>query len=578
MSLATQSHVTPATPVDASIIGDSEQDELEQAIALSLQGKPHLPRKRTADVIVISDDDEPPTATNTPCSKAAPTSNLTGFLADRAQLEKERLGRQRVRNREQECRERARKYRRTAGLDDDDAGSDGEVPTKLQPTVTLKKDLFFDGELRPTIVHTSHPRKDKKDVFTLPQVLGKKSDISFAILSSFVSEINWIRGHFDSSTPVVFVTCGENNTTQTTTRRICSNWIEVTPKLGHMGCFHMKFMLIFYKTGRLRVVISTANLILMDYGEMENLVWLQDIPPRPTPIAHDPKSATKLDDFPSVLQSTLHAIGVKDVLDNSRGTLPITVIEDLRCRWDWSKVNVQLVPSIAGKHTGVNINAFGHTRLMKAVRNLGMTRKPGRLALECLSSSLGSFSTAWLNEFYNSALGQSAADYLSVKGARNKRPMVGSIDVVFPTKATVLGSTLGPAGAATICLLRKQWEGFKTLIGPNSKFHLRDSKSRGGNNLMHSKMILGIFQDKESKEDQTPIGWAYMGSHNFTASAWGRVSGKGAADAAISAWVFMNNYEIGIVFPIRELEKVTFWERPATRYAVGDEPWIGRDG
>ncbi|KAF8992708.1 hypothetical protein BDZ89DRAFT_1054046 [Hymenopellis radicata] len=65
---------------------------------------------------------------------------------------------------------------------------------------STKEELFFDGELRPTLVHTSHPRKDGKAVFTLPQVLGKKSDISFAILSSFVSDINWIRGHFDPST------------------------------------------------------------------------------------------------------------------------------------------------------------------------------------------------------------------------------------------------------------------------------------------------------------------------------------------------------------------------------------------
>lgn len=136
--------------------------------------------------------------------------------------------------------------------------------------------------------------------------------------------------------------------------------------------------------------------------ERLQLVWLQDVPPRPTAIDHDPKNAAKLDDFPSVLQRTLHAIGVKDVLDNLRGTLPITAIEDLRCRWDWSNVKVQLVPSIAGKHTGTRlyipssfscfspslglntINAFGHTRLMKAVRNLGMTRKPGTLVLECL--------------------------------------------------------------------------------------------------------------------------------------------------------------------------------------------------
>ncbi|KAF9018799.1 phospholipase D/nuclease, partial [Hymenopellis radicata] len=426
---------------------------------------------------------------------------------------------------------------------------------------STKEELFFDGELRPTIVHTSHPREDKKDVFTLPQVLGKKSDISFAILSSFVSDINWIRGHFDPSTRVLFITHGENNTPRTTTLRICSSWIGLFPKLGQMGCFHMKFMLIFYKTGRLRVVIATANLIPEEYGEMENLLWLQDIPPRPTPIAHDPRSTAKLDDFPSVLQHTLHAIGVKEVLDKARG-LPITAIEDLRCRWDWSNVKVQLVPSIAGKHRGIiTMSSVGHTRLMKAVRNLGMTREPGCLALECLTASLGSYTTGWVNEVYHSALGQSASDYLRVKGPRDKRPMTGHIDVVFPTNATV---------AQWMCCLRKQWEGIRQL---DSKFQLCDAKSPGGNHLMHSKMILGLFQDTESKSDEVPIGWAYMGSHNFTASAWGRVSGRDALDAAIT----ISNYEIGIVFPIQskaELEKLAFWERPARRYGADDEPWI----
>jgi len=85
---------------------------------------------------------------------------------------------------------------------------------------------------------------------------------------------------------------------------------------------------MFYKTGRLRVVISTANLIDYDWRDIENVslssgaweflnlfqaVWLQDLPPRPTPIPHDPKV---IDDFPSIMQNVLRAVNVRPALAN----------------------------------------------------------------------------------------------------------------------------------------------------------------------------------------------------------------------------------------------------------------------
>ncbi|KAI6041781.1 hypothetical protein EDC04DRAFT_2665567, partial [Pisolithus marmoratus] len=63
-----------------------------------------------------------------------------------------------------------------------------------------------------------------------------------------------------------------------------------------LGCQHMK---IFYETGRLRVVMSTANLINYDWRDVENAVWLQDIPPH---------------DFPSIMQHVLRAENVRDAL------------------------------------------------------------------------------------------------------------------------------------------------------------------------------------------------------------------------------------------------------------------------
>ncbi|KAF8905618.1 tyrosyl-DNA phosphodiesterase-domain-containing protein [Mucidula mucida] len=590
---------------------DAYDDDLAKAIAASLADQSRSKPIQSDDVLVISDDDEPPKRPAAVASTSdASTSNATNsFLSERAQMEKERRERARKfleakgpkeddedttsADKDKERRGKARQYRKSVNLDDDDADSDGEVRATQRPPVASTstppgEQLFFDGELRPTPVQGGEPRKDRKATFRLTEALGKKSDVSFAILASYAHDISWIHSFFEPSVPVIFITHGQSNK-DTDMRYVLPNWIKITPKLGHLGCFHMKFMLIFYKTGRMRVAITTANLCKEDYRDIENLLWLQDIPPRPTALTHDPKYVAKLDDFPSVMQRTLHALGVKEALtitlrDHPR--LPISCIEDLRCRWDWSKVKVQLVPSIAGKHEGAKrVNSVGHVRLMKAIRNFGLMRKPGQITLECQGSSVGKYTTAWLNEFYYSALGQSAGDYLDqTKATRNKRPLMGLINIIFPTKATVAASRMGDAGGGTIFCQRGYFDTFKKLQGTN--FQLRDSKSKAGNVLMHSKMILAVLQDTQGvdedsdveileadgKKEAKAIAWAYVGSHNFTPSAWGNIQGS-----AFNPAITISNYEIGIVFPIRskaELDKVTFWERPAKRYGADDEPWI----
>jgi len=101
---------------------------------------------------------------------------------------------------------------------------------------------------------------------------------------------------FSPSTPVVLVTQPsplENGSA--TIEQVLPNWIRVTPFLRGRGVMHMKFLLLFYKSGRLRIVISTANLIEHDWRDIENTVWVQDVPRRPSPIAHEPKA----DDFAS---------------------------------------------------------------------------------------------------------------------------------------------------------------------------------------------------------------------------------------------------------------------------------------
>ncbi|KIJ06061.1 hypothetical protein PAXINDRAFT_57820, partial [Paxillus involutus ATCC 200175] len=67
-----------------------------------------------------------------------------------------------------------------------------------------------------------------------------------------------------------------------------------------------------------------------------------------------------------------------------------------------------------------------------------------------------------------------------------------------------------------------------------------------------------------------PIGWAYVGSHNFTPSAWGTLSGSGFSPLV--------NYELGILFPLygeEDAKRVACFKRPPRKYTLGeDRPWV----
>jgi len=104
-------------------------------------------------------------------------------------------------------------------------------------------------------------------------------------------------------------------------------------------------------------------------------------------------------------------------------------------------------------------------------------------------------------------------------------------------------------------------------------------------------MIIAILRDKSGKgtrvsptnsdtEDDDvveivdeAIGWAYVGSHNFTPSAWGTLSGSG-----FNPTLNIVNYELGVVLPLKDEEaaqNVACWERPPKKYDLReDTPWI----
>ncbi|KAE9399899.1 phospholipase D/nuclease [Gymnopus androsaceus JB14] len=381
--------------------------------------------------------------------------------------------------------------------------------------------------------------------------LGNKTEIAFAILSTFALDLPWIYSLFDPSVPVIMVSQPDSSG-KSSVKNALPNWIKTSPFLKNgYGCMHMKFMLIFYKTGRLRVVISTANLVAYDWKDIENAVWFQDIPPLSKHITFEKRNT---ESFPYVMKRVLdnvHVIPALSImLKQGHPNLPIKATADICTQWDWSKVKVHLVPSVAGKHEGwPNVIQTGHTRLMKTVRGMGLATGRGanekKLELEYQGSSIGQYTTQWMNEFYHSAKGESAQDWLDKPKSRREKLPYPEMKVLFPTLATVRSSQHEERGGGTIFLRRAQWEARNF---PRQLFY--DSRSKAGNTLMHTKMIITTVSsqkpssskrevinvdtdsDSDTEDDDdievidNYVGWAYLGSHNFTPSAWGTLSGS----------------------------------------------------
>jgi tyrosyl-DNA phosphodiesterase-1 len=128
-------------------------------------------------------------------------------------------------------------------------------------------------------------------------------------------------------------------------------------------------------------------------------------------------------------------------------------------------VKAKLVPSIAGKHEGwPKVLLTGHVRLMRAVRDMGLRTGKGKgksvsleyqvrphFFLPCLEvsggswqgSSIGTYSTQWMNEFHWSARGESAEDWLDVRRAHREKLPYPPVKIIFPSLKTVRATVLG---------------------------------------------------------------------------------------------------------------------------------------
>ncbi|KAJ7498156.1 tyrosyl-DNA phosphodiesterase-domain-containing protein [Mycena galericulata] len=574
---------TVSNPTKPIVIDDSETEDDSDAGELIPTKKASTSTKRAATAVKGNS----PSASTGKLKEQEYISSIQsgslGSLPDRAQMEAERLA------------------RRKRMLQDEEPAGPGESKRQRVSNTTISSTsktplasrMFYNGAFFPTATLHANPRADGREAIRLEDIVGpsSNSDLTLAILSSFGASPEWLGSHFDSTVPVVLVAGTQREETGPSMTRLPQphhrDWVQTCPKLGQGGCMHMKYMLLFYKSGRLRVVISTANLIPLDWSHLENHVFIQDVALNSLShvlgadtsiekLKHITSNAKPEESFTAVLESVLKATNVEPALENlkQRNELPLNSIDDLSKKWDWSNVKVELVASIAGKWEGwKQVKSTGHPRLMRAVETLGLVPTGSqKLVVECQGSSIGTYTTQWFNQFYFSASGQSSAlkAYLDMsEGKRKKLAYPTGVKVVFPSLTTVKNTD--QHGATSLFCTRKKWE-VKTF--PRAAFH--DSKSQAGRVLMHTKMIIGSFSKKRDVDQEpSPAGWMYVGSHNFTAAAWGNLTGSTSSPV-----LNVNNFELGVVIRLEtgeDVKKASAWERPPRKYAVADLPWIMRE-
>ncbi|TGJ84554.1 hypothetical protein E0Z10_g4208 [Xylaria hypoxylon] len=288
------------------------------------------------------------------------------------------------------------------------------------------------------------------------------------------------------------------------------------------GSCHSKILLLVYPTF-LRIVITSCNMMSIDTELGDNQWYIHDVPKRPSPSTRSPAG------FEADLLSHMEALGTpKDFLDSIQGV------------YDYSTVKVHLITSVPGTCSGAKAEKHGLLRLRRIVKemDLKLPEKAEELQLEVCTASVGNLNAKWLHGFYDCALGKDTL------GTHDDVRDVPKLKLFYPTMQDVKKADEAAQDAASnIGCHTRPWD--KAPQEVKRIFHHYESKDRG--KLFHQKLILAY-----NPRDNTQLPYyAYVGSANFSQSAWGALEHdkKGNESTSDKKLIKLTNFECGVLIP-----------------------------
>ncbi|KAJ1752382.1 hypothetical protein LPJ79_001242 [Coemansia sp. RSA 1821] len=380
---------------------------------------------------------------------------------------------------------------------------------------------FPDGAVKLTHMQGETPTED---CMTLEDIL-QPHKLRKALLSTFILEMDWLEPKFAKSTKLVIVKSYNpdeepSGVLQTENGRITL----INPLFGKQKypIMHSKLMLLFYDN-YVRFVASSANLIQIDWTVLQNIVYIQDM-------KLDTMQTFTPTEFSIELQKALRDLNV-----------PEQVVDQIN-HIDTSNVGVHIVtsvPSRRGWQVRDHADAYGMAKLAKIAQKLyPQPSVPGNLDIMstnvyCYGSSMGRPTNAFLRNFFCYSLGMTWDEIKRQTDSQlTEHEAFRRVKVGFHTNDQGNSNKFGLISRMSIKCQQDSY--FDKSFPVDALYKIEPAVPH---TLVHAKVVLMRMGPGEHH------GWMYLGSHNFTAGAWGNVS------TTQLKLTYVNNYEFGVVLP-----------------------------
>ncbi|GAA5937021.1 uncharacterized protein JCM15063_000130 [Sporobolomyces koalae] len=587
-------------PIETITLDDSSDDDDKQYAVQPRSTRALSPRTGNAENKLQVKNDLSKGKRGVDEESQRPVTQQGGILQtlSRAEMERERLERNAKRQGTPTVRPPAitSKRPRIATLSTLEHHDDHDDQSMKSVPGDPSQQRFWTGSIR-RVPNVFHPDPNCTHSLSFKQLIGPRSTLQLAIVSAFVMDELWIANQFPRETPLLLINPGPitNPVQIELVGSYKLNLFRVNPERRSpdpfVGCMHTKLM-VYYHKDFCRIVIPTANAIEYDWAQIDNAFYVHDFPllPEEPHVDLSPYQNPTHTQFSKNMFQVLTKLGTPKAFLKGGKNYNFSGSRDVR-----------LVHSIQGRYTdGDDFDKGGGlASLAKAVDSLGFS-KGGTWQIEATGSSLGQYPPRWLIQFYTSCCGVHPTTYFTPSETRRAQatsplvpftvPKSGQkfnptgqfpLKIVFPTQHEIVDSFVGVQGGGTIFCKKSNWEA-KTF--PRELFYKGQSKR--DRIAAHTKIMLATrvqaapaTLSNSTTGDNSHEGWMYIGSHNMTASAWGKLQNGSSGPQLV-----INNYELGVIIPIRAKTKDEF-ERAANEmvtykrplYSATDRPWMQDD-
>ena len=316
-----------------------------------------------------------------------------------------------------------------------------------------------------------------------------------------------------------------------------------------LGTHHSKMMILLRHDETARIVIHTANMIVRDWTNMTQAVWLSPRLPLMEPSQQSPSNEeAKIGSGAKFKVDFLNYLRAYDV----RFPTCKPIIDKL-VQYDFSAIKGSLIASVPGRHKlhdNGSQTKWGWQAMAQALKAvpLAPTTQP-TIAVQISSIATLGPTDAWLQNTFFRALAGGRRDNTTTTLQQHRPP---SFKVIFPTADEIRRSLDGYASGGSIHTKIQSPQQAKQLqyLTPlfchwaNDSAHgaelSKDDETKGGGRDRAAPHIKTYIRYNKKPSSDATIDWAMVTSANLSKQAWGDAV-NGAGEVRVSS------YEIGVL-------------------------------